>query len=402
MKDWQDALVIGLLIGLSLGLLIPPLNHVIEGTYEPSDYPTHIAIAVMMEMTGEIASPHFLFQALILLTRQLVPGLTFKDAAFLVVVVFYALLAGAVYAFIRPSFVSLRDRYAVPWAVLASLSIMIVTPITLLTWPSRNLYFGYIGITVYHNPTMCLLKPLALMLFVLVGRAITGYRSRRFLLMTISICVLMFMTTMAKPSYTICLLPVVAGCMLVRFVRKRQVIWPLAFMGLIGGGVLAYQYFMWFAPHTTTLANMSIGFAPFAAYAHYSSLLFPKFLLSILFPLSVVVVYWKAAMRDVYTKLAWLMFAVGAFYTYFLVELGPDGQIDFSMNFAWSGQITLFVLFVASVRLFILRRPGTGSESTGRGHKLRYYSCLLVLALHLVSGVLFYYRYLIGQGRSWW
>jgi len=402
MAHKQDALGLGLLVALSLGLLAPALSHAIEGTYRPTDYQAHIRLAEKMETTGEISSPHFLYQALIILARRLIPGLTFRSSGFLVALLFYTLLAVVVYTFIRPSFVSLRaPRSAVPCAVLTSLAIMFVTPVTLLTLPSRNLYFGYVNMTVYHNPTINLLKPLALLLFMLIGKAIADQESRRSLTTTIHIGALTFLSTMAKPSYTICVLPVVAFSVVFRFVRKRQVMWPLVAVGLIGGLAVGYQYMLRFSSLIASSIQASIAFAPFAVLGRNTSLLLPKFFLSILFPLYILVVYPKAAIRDVYTRIAWLAFAVGAFYSYFLVELEPSGSISYAGNFCWSGQITLFVLFATSARLFILCRSACGAERARRGRRLRFYFGGGAFLLHVGSASLFYYVNLLGLGYQW-
>lgn len=50
-----------------------------------------------------------------------------------------------------------------PFAAAAvSLALLAAAPMNLSSWPQRNLYLGYIGVNPRHNPTLLLLRPLAL------------------------------------------------------------------------------------------------------------------------------------------------------------------------------------------------------------------------------------------------
>ena len=172
-------------------------------------------------------------------------------------------------------------------------------------------------------------------------------------------------------------------------------------IGIPATVMLGWQLYVNFVPNQISPSQYRVVFAPFKVFGHYSVSLFPKFLLSILFPLSVYVCYFKKAMRDIPLNLCWLVFLMGAFYTYFLAEGGSSSRM-FAGNFAWSGQITLFILLVASATFFIKQvRSYTCLGVSWKTHN-RFYLCLGVFLPHLVSGVLFYYTYLIGQGRSWW
>jgi hypothetical protein len=117
------------------------------------------------------------------------------------------------------------------------------------------------------------------------------------------------------------------------------------------------------------------------------------FLLSIAFPLCLVAARWPAARRDGPLMLAWLVFGIGAAYGYVLAEAEPytgDG------NWLWSGQVALFVLFAESV-LFLRSRAAKVTESAGRWLKV----CVLVLAVHLACGLVWYGAEVL-QPHRWW
>jgi hypothetical protein len=83
--------------------------------------------------------------------------------------------------------------------------------------------------------------------------------------------------------------------------------------------------------------------------------------------------------------LAWLAFLIAAFQNYFLAE---SGARLYHWNFVWGANITLFILFVVSLMLLLeLNRPLP--ESLKARSKL--YALLGIFALHVMSGIVWYY-----------
>jgi hypothetical protein len=271
---------------------------------------------------------------------------------------------------------------------------MLVAPIHLATLADHNLYYGYIGISVHHNPTVTLLKPFALLAFGLALHALTaqrsGWRAKS------SAAVVVALGVLAKPNYAIALLPALATFAGWRtYVDARsevragvRVDWGLVALGFIGPAcaVLFWQYAYTYssaqASHPAE-ASSAIAFSPLLAMSTFSQSgvggLAARFLASTLFPVCVTALYFADAKRNLAVSFAWLGFAFGAFYTYFLVETGPrltDG------NFLWCGQITLFILFVATSS-FALQKAAVDRSP-------RRWICAGVYGLHLISGVIWY------------
>ncbi len=92
--------------------------------------------------------------------------------------------------------------------------------------------------------------------------------------------------------------------------------------------------------------------------------------------------------------LAWLSFAAGAFYTYFIAEKQNPGY----GNFTWSGQVTLFVLFVTCM-VFLIRQ-NRDFLSQWRWNP-RFAICMLVIGLHLLGGIAMYLGHLGSDWRTW-
>jgi len=136
--------------------------------------------------------------------------------------------------------------------------------------------------------------------------------------------------------------------------------------------VLGWEYLSYFAPG----GRSSIVFAPFLVMAHYATGLGAKFFMSILLPLAVLCVYGRRVFDDPAMQLAWIQFGFAVVYTYLLAET----RDPLAGNFAWTGQVANYVLFVASA-VFVLRHQGTRSRTV---------PCALAFGLHAASGVLFF------------
>lgn len=207
---------------------------------------------------------------------------------------------------------------------------------------------------------------------------------------------LVVLATVAKPNYTLCLLPALALLVAVRLWHHQPIDW-LLLVGFVGPAlaVLAWQYSLTYG------SGSSIVFAPFAVFLSFTSAnsLLPKLILSVLFPLGVYLLYFRAARRALYLNLCWVVFLVSLGFNYLLAE---SGDRPYHANFAWGAQAALFILFVASARFWILqlrepRQPGLGRYQSGRAFLLAG-----ILGLHLVSGLLWYYTQLTLGQTGWW
>jgi hypothetical protein len=298
-----------------------------------------------------------------------------------------------IYLLVRKAFGRVATLPVAILSILATLCLMLVSAVTVLTIASQNLYWGYILPTVYHNPTILLLKPFAILGFLFLVKAFTDAHWHPSGAMIFASACVTVLSVLAKPNYVIAALPVGALGSLYQFYRKKLVHWGLLILGFVipAIGALSLQYLIAFT------AGSSVGFMPFGFLkrAHADQLLFVKLIMSSLFPLSVYLFYFPNAVRDIGFNLSWLIFFVGLFYTYFIVETQRISQ----GNFTWSGQITLFVLFVVSMVFFI--RQNREARTTRMAH-IRFFACLLVLLLHLVCGMFWYYGELTAGDAVWW
>ncbi|MBD1837177.1 hypothetical protein [Coleofasciculus sp. FACHB-501] len=363
-----------------------------------SDYTFHVNLAEKIIETKALLVPHFLYHLLIIFTSLLIPQITLKFAGYYIVPLFCYLVLGIVISNNITEVTGKPKLYKHSiFIVIVTLSLMIVTPINFITWP--NLYLGYIGINVYHNPTVTLVKPLSLLSFLYITKILSNeYKSSLSRTMNLKLFILTTLSLISKPSYYICLLPSLFLYLGYKLLSKnKRISWLGIMVGVLVPAVtiLFWQYSITYGANQALQEKSSIVFAPFIVMNHLSSLaksnfyylnILQKFILSVTFPAFVYILYFKEARKDLRLNFAWLNFAVSAFYTYFLAEAGSR---MFHGNFTWSGQICLFILFFCST-IFIISRFKTDNIN------IKCLICAFIFILHLISGLLFY-----GYPNSW-
>lgn len=286
------------------------------------------------------------------------------------------------------------------WRVLVSLTLTLVAPIMLFAPLDGKFYFGYIGLASYHNPTVHLLRPFAVLSFIFVIRTVTHTRTP-VVWMAVS-AALMFGGALAKPSYTTSILPVLGLIGLWGLWRGKQtagshdsiwkaawsaIDWRLLILGLALPALLSIvlqTVVVYLVPDADPVGIM---LAPFVVERAFSDYLPWKFLLSIAFPLVAALFFWRKYREDVSLPLAWLAFFSGVLQLYLLAETGDRLMHG---NFRWSAQITLFLLFVATAR-FLLNRAGDLPL-------WQRSAAWAVYLLHLAGGVAYYIASYIRPG----
>jgi hypothetical protein len=238
---------------------------------------------------------------------------------------------------------------------MISFGIIIAAPLFIFANIDHKFYFGYIGFAVYHNPTIILLRPLALVLWL---HTITNINNKVNFPIILSGFFVMVLATLAKPSYSMCLVPGIGLVILWQIIRQRKVNWWFMVFGFFLPAflILGWQYLVTFQSEAQ---NTSIIFAPFKVIRWMSHKIVFKFLLSIIFPLSTSIFYIKRLIHDKAMMISWFIFGIGSFFGYFLAE---GGKSIYNGNFLWSTQITLFILFFQSI-IFLLNQKTTGNYS---------------------------------------
>jgi hypothetical protein len=351
------------------------------------DFSDHLRIARHLYETGRPTVPHFLFHG-VTAAVYAVPGMpSILVAGALTTIAAYCLTAGATYAIYWKEFRT--SHPAAPGLIgLLSLATLVAQPITF----AETYTLGYLWPEPYHSPTYAMLKPFAL----------AGFASTAWLLARrqgdaglVALCVVVTMASaLSKPNFAICLLPATALLMAHRLWARQ----PVATRALIAGvytptaAVLAWQFIIAFSgvDGAGEAYRDSVSWAPLKFMNFWATDLSAKFVASVLFPLTVTLLYWPLARRDTLLQFAWLCFGFGVLYSYAVVETSKWN----AGNFVWSGYITLLTLLIATI-IFWLRQAMSPS---GRWPAVRALTCGGVLALHVVSGARLSWLYVTHYG----
>lgn len=299
-------------------------------------------------------------------------------------------------AFIFITLVQQRDAFRghVGWIVTAG----ILTPILLIVWPiplpmfydaeryfslgRGDVYAGYLAPNSFHNPTMLTLKAMSVPLCWIV---MDEKRLRSSFLTAGSTwlaAALIVLSALAKPNFVICVLPAMAVWSGLLLIRKKRVNWIYLLGGILlpGMAILAWQYHSLFG-----LSTKAVSIAPFAVVSAQSIDVFQKFLLSLLFPMVIVLMFPRRAMSETGLRLAWLLFAFGCLYHYTFLEANDRWWHG---NFRWSAEMGIFVLFLYSTAFLLKRTIEGGFQSAGTAARIAL--TWVVFGLHAVAGLIAY------------
>ena len=394
---WQRLRPYLLLIALGPILYLPVSLH--ASTFY-SDYGAHIEIALALPEKVKHVS-HVLFSALFLLIHRLLPSLTLPHAQVAAVLIF--MLPVPLIAF---SVLKQATKGALPDSLLMllSLSLTVLAPVTIWTSPSM---VGYLNPIVYHNPTAIAVR-LFLIPVSFLALGIYDYQPdvslNRRIYVTLLNAVFVLLATLAKPSYTLALIP---GCCLLAMLRllmRRRVDFRFLIFGIClpGAIMLSLLYLLTYFNYDDG-STIAFGFLTFMKSRVPLWRVFIQLALSLVFPIGVYLSYHREARRDLYLNMSWLIFGVGAAYAYLLYE---EGTRFLHGNFLWSGYSAVFVLMFASALFFVkLIRPSINSEDRGSFPLVdmkftrREAFLILLFGLHLFSGIAYYLRFLATAPR---
>lgn len=360
-----------------------------------SDYGAHIEIA--LALPGDVSRvSHVLFSALFLLIHRLLPTVALPHVQVAATLIFMLPVPLIAFWLFRKA-----TNGVLPDALLMALSLIltIMAPVTIWTNPAM---LGYLNPIVYHNPTAIairiLLIPVSLLaLGIYDSRPSRSLNHRTYV--TLLSAVLVLLATMAKPNYTLALIPTCCLYAVWRWLRRSYVDIPLLVFGfcLPGAFLLGLMYLL-------ALFNLDDGFGIAVGFLTFLKLYLPtwripiQLMLSLVFPVAVYLGYFKVARQDLYLNLSWLIFGVGAAFAYLLYEEGPRFSHG---NFLWSGYSAVFVLMFASMLFFCrtysirIQRHGRGNlKLLGLNFTSREAFALLLLGLHVISGIAYYLRFL--------
>jgi chromate transport protein ChrA len=269
-------------------------------------------------------------------------------------------------------------------------------------------YLGQGSPNPWHNPTTIMVRPIALLVFVIViGECVRvqrgGFRKGQGLRVWkgILIAVLLLLSNLSKPSFVQIFYPAIFLLMFLWLFIYRFRNFPLGMQLLVcclpSVALMAMQFLTAFYGSTNE-DSAGVVFAPFKVAGLYTPNIAVSTLLLLAFPLCVSLCGIVRRTFDWTDFFAWITLFVGMGEKFLLAE---GGSRMYHGNFNWGYILGAYLLWFISIRDYAAWRC---CFADGRGFKkavavLAFALCGIVLLLHLASGIYYlYYLVVLGNG----
>ena len=215
-------------------------------------------------------------------------------------------------------------------------------------------YIGYQSASIWHNSTYICMKfcgVLVMILYLILEEKYrTGLSVREWLLLAGAFV----LVNAVKPSFSMVFMPVMAIYLLIDLFRKvpffRVVLFGLTVIPSLL--VILWQNMVLFGDETGNGIEIRFGYTLTLHGTHTKVTL----LLSVAFPLFVLLFMWKELFRDKWYLFSWIVWGVALVQVAFLSESGTRARDG---NFMWGYSIGIFLILIWSVvkLLEMLRSP---------------------------------------------
>ena len=353
------------------------------------DLPLHIAFAEQYA-AGKGSLPHPAFHLATAWTAC-ATGMRVADAAVLVLALLLTITAVTVHTLLRWF---LKDVCGAG-AVLLLTAALMVTSALYAPFFNPHMYLGQSSPNIWHNPTVIMVKPFALVCTTLVVAFLNDKRLQARVGFYLGVALLLLLSAFAKPNYVFVLLPAVAVYLLLRHCCDWRLYGKTLLLFLPVLLVLGYQFTQAFAMRGAPVSRErdQIILDWFRLWHRWTPSIGVSLLLGLAFPLSVAACRFRAVLRNDYLVVAWLMTVMGALQFGLLAEKVKYKHGNFSWGYGIA--LTLLFLFTAVEYAKWLREPGPRSA----GEKARLACASGVFALHVLTGWFYFCSVLSGRIR---
>ena len=355
-----------------------------EGAVYESDLPAHISLAVD---DGLIYS----------LISFIIIGLS-RSGTLEILPVLLAMFAALSVFFTAELLLEVSDKkIGQNAAILLALLLNIVMP-CYIKGLSDGRYIGMHASSIWHNSTYLMMKWLGLWTILAYIRIEKNISKKLTLKSYLFFVFLLTITTAAKPNFFLAVTPAMFVFLIIDLVKKKA---PFARLLMYASSVVPSFAVMML--QNRALFNAGAGgngivIAPGKAMAAHTGYLIPVSVLSIAFPLMILLLHIREIFKNRYLLFAWLCAGTG-YMEYFLFS--ENGSRNLDANFSWGYAFTIILIFGISIVLWIedLKKIKT--------YKNVLKSCYLaasgiVLAYHAYCGLLFFARLCMGVSYMMW
>ncbi len=234
---------------------------------------------------------------------------------------------------------------------------------------SATMALGYIPVNTWHNSTTITLMPAALLLFFKSYDFVQSKQESFFNKDALVLLLLTVLSVLIKPSFFFVFVMAFPLFWFINHSFSKSII---AVILICASGLAAM---LLIRQYVYTGSDSQVVIKPFEAWRAWSTNIPLSLITSVTFPLIVVALYPRQALKYKLLQYAWLSFIAGLFIYIMLNETGVRAMHG---NFSWQTIVCNFILFLSSI-IFLLR------QKTDIKSRMAW----AVFAMHVVTGIIF-------------
>ena len=289
----------------------------------------------------------------------------------------------AEYYYVRKAIVS-EDR-SLRSEVTAAVLTAALFLVSMLFDPRKMMYPIYLGVgtpNAFHNPTTIAAKPFAIAVFFIFCGMLRDNGGKTEPKDAVALALMLFLCDMAKPSYPLLFLSAAGLTEAFRLIKYRFRNYKEALVLLLC--VLPTLLYMLYQSTVEFGEDAgTICFGVGTVWKAYQKNIPLAILKNSAFPIAVLAFNFKELKNSFSYRFAWFQYAVGFAEYFFLYE---SGIRKYDGNLEWGYEYAMFFLFTVSAIILI---------KSGNSKKKKTVQWI-VFALHLVCGLLYFRKLLLG------
>lgn len=255
---------------------------------------------------------------------------------------------------------------------------------------SKNWNVGFQEPTEWHNSTYTIMKFLGIIAILAYFKIEKNYINKINFKDWIIFSILLTLINLVKPNFILSFAPAMLVFLIIDFcrnIKNKKAILNMVIFGsavLISLSVLVYQSVVLYGEDSES--GIAIGFMKVLRQYNKHPIL--SLFQSLAFPLFILATNFKTIIKDRKHSFIWVMNTIALGEFLFLSETGArsgDG------NFDWGYSFTLMLVFISSVAIL----SKVKNEKTK--NKIYIAFAYILLMLHLISGLIYFYRLLCGK-----
>lgn len=354
----------------------------------PSDIKGHTKTMINLMSLGSFPTPP-LYYLSVYLTATIF-SLQFYNAAIIILATLIVLKFWITRHLITLNLPDIHINH--PKITILSVMLLLVMPIHLQLFTeignglnqalSSNMYLGKLAPNVWHNSTTIASMPFIILLMIQTFNYFKrdSIELRNIIFMAITGVIILLI----KPSFLFAFIPALPLYLLIRhqFAKKTYVAIALsAFFFLF---IIVEYYFVYIVDvyHLAGYDKTTLGIDLFSFWNFFSENIPLDALLSLVFPVSVLIAYKEQLKNDEILKFTWILLG----FAYLVSILFTEIERPAFGNFSWQVIMVQYLLYAVSLRLYL------SNTLTQNPQLLKNRIVLGVFSLHFITGLFYIYK----------